>query len=177
MRILTFHFSHLRFRALLVGAFTALLLQCGSTSEAMSQSSVREINTKRQAPRFLTRPFATLAGNSLETDSVNTGTSEIVDDAFFVQYETQLNAILKTRLEQEKEFVKGIVDQVRAENLSTRLINTSFKWVRNKRPNVKNSFIYFERVLRILANRQGLGEFIPEFDPKVYSLTSTGTLP
>jgi len=176
MRKLTCQFSQLRFRVLLTVALMALL-QCGSTAEVAAQSSVREINTKRQAARFLTRPFATLAGSSLETDSVNTGASEIVDDAFFVQYETQLNAILKTRLDQEKEFVKGVVDQVRAENISTRLVNTSFKWVRNKRPNVKNSFIYFERVLRILARSQGVGEFIPEFDPNVYSLTSTGTLP
>jgi len=152
-------------------------LQCVTTAEVTAQSSVREINTKRQLPGFLTRPFAALAGSSLTTDSVNTGTSELADDAFFAQYETQLNAILKTRLDEEKEFVKGIVDQVRAENISTRLVNTSFKWVRNKRPNVKNSFIYFEKVLRILANSQGVGEFIPEFDPNVYSLTSTGTLP
>jgi len=94
-----------------------------------------------------------------------------------VQYETQLNAILKTRLDEEKAFVKGIVEQVQAENISTRLVNTSFKWVRNKRPNVKNSFIYFEKVLRILATSQGVGEFVPPFDPNVYSLTSTGTLP
>lgn len=176
MRKLTFQFSRLRFIAVLVGALLAFF-QCVSTAEVAAQSSVREINTKRQTPKFLARPFATLAGSSLESGSVNTGTSELLDDAFFVQYETQLNAILRTRLDEEKEFVKGIVEQVRAENISTRLVNTSFKWVRNKRPNVKNSFIYFERVLRILATSQGVGEFIPEFDPNVYSLTSTGTLP
>lgn len=176
MRVPTLQFSRLRFRGLLFGALLALLY-CASTVEVAAQSSVREINTKRQLPGFLTRPFTSLAGSSLETDSTNTDTTELVDDAFFVQYETQLNAILKTRLDEEKEFVKGVVDQVRAENISTRLVNTSFKWVRNKRPNVKNSFIYFEKVLRILAGSQGVGEFIPEFDPNVYSLTSTGTLP
>jgi len=80
-------------------------------------------------------------------------------------------------LDEEKEFVKGVVEQVQAGNISTRLVNTSFKWVRNKRPNVKNSFIYFEKVLRIIATSQGAGEFVPPFDPNVYSLTSTGTLP
>ena len=176
MRKLTFQLYRTRFSGLLICALIAFF-QCISTAEVAAQSSARQINTKRQAPSFLTRPFATLAGRNVESDPVNTATSEIVDDAFFVQYETQLNAILRTRLDQEREFVKALVEQVKAENISTRLVNTSFKWVRNKRPNVKNSFIYFERVLRILARSQGVGEFIPEFDPNVYSLTSTGTLP
>jgi hypothetical protein len=171
-----FQLSCLWLRMFLVGALL-VLCQCVSTVEVAGQSSVREANTKRQLPGFLTRPFARLAGNSVDSDTTNTGTSEPLDDAFFVQYETQLNAILKTRLDEEKEFVKEIVDQVKAENLSTRLINTSFKWVRNKRPNVKNSFVYFERVLRILAKSQGVSEFIPAFDPGIYSRTSTITLP
>ena len=172
----TLQHSRPRLFALLVGALMAVL-QCFSTAELAAQSSVREVNTKRQTPGFLRNPFAALAGSSLESDSASADTSALVDDAFFVQYESQLNAILRTRLDEEREFVKGVVGQVRAENISTRLVNTSFKWVRNKRPNVKNSFIYFERVLRILATSQGVGEFIPPFDPNVYSLTSTGTLP
>lgn len=171
-----FTFPRLHCRALLVGALMAIL-QCVSIGDVAAQSSVRNINTRRQTPSFLTRPFAALAGNSLNSDSVETSQPELVNDSFFVEYEAQLNAILKTRLDEEKEFVKGVVEQVQAENISTRLVNTSFKWVRNKRPNVKNSFIYFERVLRILANSQGVGQFIPPFDANVYSLTSTGTLP
>lgn len=169
----SFKFSRLRCSAVMVGALLTLL-QCVSIGEVAAQSSVREVNTKRQTPSFFRRPFAALAGSSLESD---TDESALVNDSFFVEYEAQLNAILKTRLDAEKEFVKGLVEQVRAENISTRLVNTSFKWVRNKRPNVKNSFIYFERVLRILATSQGVGQFIPEFDANVYSLTSTGTLP
>ena len=176
----TLQFSRLRFHrcfgVLLVGSLMALL-QCFSMAELAAQSSAREINTKRQLPSFLTRPFARFAGGSLESDTANTGTPEPVDDTFFVQYESQLNAILKTRLNEEREFVEGVVDQVREGNLSTRLINTSFKWVRNKRPNVKNYFVYFERVLRILANSQGVGEFIPNFDPNVYSQTVTNPQP
>lgn len=172
----SFTFPRLHCRALLVGAAIALL-QCVSITDVAAQSSARKVNTKRQTPRFLTRPFAALAGNSLDSDSVNTDQSEIVDDAFFVEYEKQLNAILKTRLDEEKEFLKEVVEQIKAENISTRLVNTSFKWVRNKRPNVKNSFIYFERVLRILAKSQGVGQFIPKFDANVYSLTSTRTRP
>ncbi len=175
------HISNVRLQIqrsrVLVVAALIVLLQCISSVEVMGQSSVREVNAKRQIPSFLTRPFARFAGSSLESDDATTGTTELVDDAFFVQYETQLNAILKTRLNEEKEFVRELVDQVRAENVSTRLINTSFKWVRNKRPNVKNSFVYFERVLRILANNQGVGQFIPDFDANIYSQTSTSTLP
>jgi hypothetical protein len=173
MRNFKFRFSRERFVGLSIG-FLVASLHFASAPDAAAQSSVREINTKRQLPSFLTRPFAVLAGDSREADTVDTGTSELVDDAFFTQYETQLNAILKTRLDEEKEFVEAVVEQVQAGNISTRLVNTSFKWVRNKRPNVKNSFVYFERVLRILASSQGVGEFIPDFDANVYSSTVTG---
>lgn len=102
------------------------------------------------------------------------GTSDSADaiaaqpDAFFEQYERQLNAILKTRRDEEKQFVKAVVDQVRAGNLTTRLVNTSFKWVRKKRPHIDYPFVYFQRVLRILAKQQRVESAVPPFDPSIY---------
>ncbi len=82
------------------------------------------------------------------------------------EYEKRLNAILRTRLDAEKEFVKQVVQLVREEKLPRKLVDTSFKWVRNKRPDTNYPFVYFERVLRLQAHR--LKFEIPPFDYDVY---------
>ena len=118
-------------------------------------------------------PLATRAGRTADTGGADARLDNVQDDAYFEQYEIQLNAILKTRRDEEKLFVSLAVEQVRNGALTTRLINTSFRWVQNKRPNVNNRFIYFERVLRLLATRQGVGDAVPPFDTDIYSTRPT----
>ena len=87
----------------------------------------------------------------------------------FIEFERQLNAILKTRRDEEKEFVGQVVNQIRLGLIPSKLVTTSFKWVRNKRPTTKYPFIYFERVLRLQAERLGMEDEIPPFDFSIYS--------
>lgn len=87
----------------------------------------------------------------------------------FAEYERQLNALLKTRYDEEKQFVSKIVTQVRLGNIPSQLVSTSYGWVRNKRPDTYYPFVYFERVIRIQANAINLGDEIPKFDYSIYS--------
>ena len=168
MNVLRANTKPAKLRSTIYG-FCSLVAMTVCTDALQAQSSVREPNSFRASSLFSARPFATLAGRSQNANSIGTSAVEILDDSYFEQYERQLNAILKTRRDEEIAFVKGVVDQIRAGNLTTRLVNTSFKWVRKKRPNVKNYFIYFERVLRILATNQGVGDAVPAFDIDIYS--------
>lgn len=86
----------------------------------------------------------------------------------FKEYERKLNAILKTRRDEEKQFVAEVVEQVRLGKIPSKLVATSFDWVRNERPLTRYPFIYFEKVLRIQATALGLGDEIPEFDYEIY---------
>lgn len=87
----------------------------------------------------------------------------------FIEFERQLNAMLKTRRDEEREFVGLVVNQIRVGELPSKLVTTSFEWVRNKRPSTKYPFVYFERVLRLQAERLGLESQIPPFNYAVYS--------
>ena len=58
-------------------------------------------------------------------------------DKEFVLYERQLNALLKTRRDEEKAFVGGIVLAVRTGKLPAKLVQTTYGWIRNKRPDTK----------------------------------------
>lgn len=89
-------------------------------------------------------------------------------DLRFERYEELLNGLLKTRRDEEKEFVAGVMAQVRAGTIPERLVETSYKWVLNKRPDTNYPFVYFERVLRIQATELGIGNTIPAFDFEVY---------
>lgn len=89
--------------------------------------------------------------------------------AQLLEYERQLNAMLKTRRDEEKEFVGLVVNQIRLGRIPSKLVSTSFEWVRNKRPTTKYPFVYFERVLRLQADRLGLASEIPPFDFSIYS--------
>lgn len=86
----------------------------------------------------------------------------------FVEYEQQLNALLKTRRQEEQDFISGVVQQVQLGNIPSRLVSTSFGWVRTKRPGTKYPFIYFEKVLRLQAEAANLGSEIPNFDVSIY---------
>ena len=97
-------------------------------------------------------------------------------DKEFILYERQLNALLKTRRDEEKAFVRGIVLSVRAGKLPAKLVQSTYGWVRNKRPDTKYPFVFFERVIRLLAAREKLApEIIPDFDYRVYRRIITPT--
>ena len=83
------------------------------------------------------------------------------------EYERQLNAVLKTRRTEERQFIKALVGKIGTGEVSTEVVQTSFKWVRKKRPETPFPFLYFERVLRIIATQQGTGEAIPPFNTSV----------
>lgn len=89
------------------------------------------------------------------------------EDLNLIQLEQQLNAILKTRLKEERLYIATIIKLVKDEKLPRKLINTSFKYVRKKRPYTKYPFVYFARVLHFQAKRDRIS--IPEFDFTIYS--------
>lgn len=84
------------------------------------------------------------------------------------EYERQLNAILKTRRDEEKAFVAAIVEKVRTRKIPSQLVSTSFRWVQENRPSSKYPFIYFVRVLRLQAEKIGLADEIPVFEFKTF---------
>ncbi|QEG22573.1 hypothetical protein [Mariniblastus fucicola] len=108
------------------------------------------------------------------TVSAQTFEPENFTDKRFLQYEQQLNAILKTRRDEERKFVNEIVIKVREGKLPSKLVQTSFKWVQQKRPNTNFPFIYFEKVLRIQANKAGIAETIPPYDFGIYRQFDNG---
>jgi hypothetical protein len=82
------------------------------------------------------------------------------------QYEIQLNSVLRTRLDAEKDFVHDVVALIQEGKLPRKLVDKSMLWVRNRRIDEDKLFAYFERVLRIQAERLRLE--IPAFDYGVY---------
>ena len=89
-------------------------------------------------------------------------------EAQFEEYERQLNALLLTRIDAEKAFVAGVVDKVQTGAIPSRLVQTSFQWVRVKRPHTRYPFVFFEKVIRLQAAQLGLEEEIPAFDYDSY---------
>jgi hypothetical protein len=88
--------------------------------------------------------------------------------AQFAEYERQLNALLKTRADEEKQFVSLVVTQVRLGRIPSRLVSTSYQWGRKNRPATNYPFIYFEKVIRIQAKALKLEDEIPPFDYSIY---------
>jgi hypothetical protein len=86
------------------------------------------------------------------------------------QYESQLQAVLKTRFPEEKDFVTQIVFMVQEEKLPKNLVDSAWLWVREKRPGTGYPFVYFERVLRLQAERLKLE--VPPFDRRIYERAS-----
>ena len=99
---------------------------------------------------------------------ISNGQSQNFEDLPLQLLERQLNALLKTRLPQEKEFIASVVKLVKDDKLPRKLVNTSFKYVRNRRPGTKYPFVYFVRVLDFQAKRARIA--VPEFDFKIYSV-------
>ncbi|MFM7118328.1 MAG: hypothetical protein ACKO81_03970 [Planctomycetota bacterium] len=93
-------------------------------------------------------------------------TSEDAVELRFRDYEAKIQAILKTRLNEEKAFVTSVMEKVRAGEIPEKMVETSYKWVLNKHPDSNYPFVYFERVLRIQGDKAGIE--IPPFDYEVY---------
>lgn len=89
---------------------------------------------------------------------------EELTPALVEQYEQKLNAILKTRTDQERLFVAQLVANVRTGAIPLKLVSTSFQWVRENRPLANYPFIYFEKVLRLQADKIGVVDAVPPFD-------------
>lgn len=100
--------------------------------------------------------------------TVNAQDDEFLDEGLtpelVEQYEQKLNAILKTRTDQERLFIAQLVANARTGTVPLKLISTSFQWVRENRPQANYPFIYFEKVLRLQADRIGVVDAIPPFD-------------
>ena len=89
------------------------------------------------------------------------------NDLSFKELERQLNFILKTRRSEEKAYVAALVKLSKDGKLPRKLIHTSFKYVKKKRPNSKYPFVYFARVISFVAARDKID--VPKFDFSVYS--------
>ncbi|MGI9517461.1 MAG: hypothetical protein ACR2NP_10465 [Pirellulaceae bacterium] len=96
-------------------------------------------------------------------------------DDFYSAYETQLQAVLKTRLRAEENFVLEVVLQVQKEEIPKSLVDSAWIWVREKRPTTNHPFIYFERVLRLQGQKVDVA--IPPFDRNIYSNRTRNRLP
>ncbi len=97
-----------------------------------------------------------------------TTASEKATTLRFEDYENRLNAMLKTRRDEEKKFVADVVQLVRDGDIPEKIVETSYKWVANKRPDTNYPFIFFERVLRIQAKL--IDAEIPAFDYSIYRI-------
>lgn len=105
-------------------------------------------------------------GSGFITTSADSSISPDKKQLRFEDYEARLNALLKTRRDEEKQFLAAVLLMVMEDKLPERLIETSYKWVVNKRPDTNYPFIYFERVLRIQANLLKIP--LPAFDYSIY---------
>ncbi|MCH2180049.1 MAG: hypothetical protein MK106_14725 [Mariniblastus sp.] len=103
-------------------------------------------------------------GFSIQCSSVD---GQGFDEIGLEAYEKQVNAILKTRLQAEKRFVAELIAEIGKKEIPKSLVDTSFKWVLNRRPNTNYPFVYFERVIRLQAKK--LNYKIPPFNYSVYS--------
>lgn len=88
-------------------------------------------------------------------------------DEGFQAYERQLQAVLRTRLLEEKEFIARVIFLVQEEGLPKNLVDSAWLWVRKNRAGTPYPFVYFERVLRLEAEKAGV--FLPSFDRTIYT--------
>jgi len=114
---------------------------------------------------LLTGQAGKLQAQELTTTSSETDSEDEVE-LRFRDYEAKIQALLKTRLNEEKAFVTLVMEKVRAGEIPEKMVETSYKWVLNKHPDTNYPFIYFERVLRIQGDKVGIE--IPPFDYEVY---------
>lgn len=105
------------------------------------------------------------SSTSAQESAQETGREDEVE-LRFKDYEAKIQALLKTRLPEEKAFVSLVMTKVRAGEIPEKMVETSFKWVLNKHPETNTPFIYFERVLRIQGEKAEIE--IPPFNYEVY---------
>ena len=84
------------------------------------------------------------------------------------EYEERLNAVLKTRLDAEKEYVGVIVQLARDRKIPLKLVDVSWTWARKNRPWTKYPFVYFARIIKLQGDK--IGVEVPAFDFSVYNL-------
>ena len=128
---------------------------------------VQTVLTKLSVGVFLWLAFIALPDDCCAQD-LSSRSDRDAAEAYFLNYEQKLNAVLKTRRDEEKQFVADIVERVKLKRIPDQIVVASWRWAREKRPNTKYPFIYFERVLRILATKLKLEEEIPPFDYSIY---------
>ncbi len=90
------------------------------------------------------------------------------------KYEQAINVRLRTFRNEEKQFISDVFDLVRQGRLPKDLVDRSFLWVQKKRPHSNLKFIYFERVLRILATKTR--KPLPAFDTSIYNMRGSSTV-
>ncbi len=91
------------------------------------------------------------------------------------EYDLQLQAVLKTRFPEEKAFVDAVVLEIYQGKLPKNVVDSAWLWVRQKRPGTPYPFVYFERVLRLEAERLNLK--IPPFNSEIYTRGSQARTP
>lgn len=131
-----------------------------------SQTKLLRLAT-RLALMVLVSLLTALTSNAQElTTTASQATGEDEVELRFRDYEAKIQALLKTRLNEEKAFVTLVMEKVRAGEIPEKMVETSYKWVLNKHPDTNYPFVYFERVLRIQGDKAGID--IPPFDYEVY---------
>ena len=88
-------------------------------------------------------------------------------DAELIEYDKKINAILRTRLPEEKAYVLSIVVMVSEGKLPKKVVDNALYWVIAKRINANYAFIYFERIIRLQSKK--INVEVPEFDESIYS--------
>lgn len=89
-------------------------------------------------------------------------------DQQLLEYERQLNALLKTTRKEERDFIAQVVFQIKEGKIPSKLVSTTYQWIRKKRPDTKYPFIYFEKVLRLQAEAIKVDDAVPPFDFSIY---------
>jgi hypothetical protein len=86
------------------------------------------------------------------------------------EFEVKINAILRTRLDEEKAYVHEVLSFVRLGKLPRTLVEKALVWVRENCEDDDYLFVYFEQVLRRQALR--LRFDVPRFNYDVYDASN-----
>lgn len=92
-------------------------------------------------------------------------------DENWQEYAKQLQAVVKARLLEEREYVAQVTLLIQTKQLPKKLVDSSWLWVRNNRPATKSPFVYFQRILQLQAEKAGFR--VPPFDDRIYSLSKS----
>lgn len=119
-------------------------------------------------------PILFVALFALPTYSQNVSQAINQTDTELEKYEQAINARLRTFRNEEKKFISDVFELVKQGQLPKELVDRSFLWVQKKRSKSNLKFIYFERVLRILATKARRP--LPAFDTSIYNLRGSSTV-